>query len=69
MAVNDAETILDSAVAESVSGTISNYNSGSKAKVTIDGADYPPVSYTHLDVYKRQSPHWSMEAPESPPTC
>ena len=41
VAVNDAETILDSAVAESVSGTISNYNSGSKAKVTIDGADYP----------------------------
>ena len=41
VAVNDAETILDSAVAESVSGTISNYNSGSKAKVTIDGADFP----------------------------
>ena len=24
-------------------------------------ADHPePVSYTHLDVYKRQRPHWTL---------
>ena len=40
-------------------------NSMDAAKVAWDDAQSTPVSYTHLDVYKRQSPYSSIQ-PESP---
>ena len=41
MAVNEKNVVLDSYVAESHSGKITAYNSGSKAKVTLEGTEYP----------------------------
>ena len=41
VAVNEKNVVLDSYVAESHSGKITAYNSGSKAKVTLEGTEYP----------------------------
>ena len=45
---------VEKSVGDSLIGGSMNYNGAMEAEVTHVGGDTTPVSYTHLDVYKRQ---------------